>query len=74
MHHLKRRIAALESRDRIATRFVWRNSGETPDKAISKIERVLEDDVTVIGWRDQAEIGHGKERTLFPHFYTRGRG
>jgi len=52
MHHLEKRIAALESRDRIVTRFVWRNSDETSDEAITRT-RVFAEDVMIISWHDK---------------------
>lgn len=73
MHQLERRIAAAERRGKIATRFVWRNLGETPNEAITKIGGALVDDVTVIGWLDQAEAVHRKEMTLFHYFDNNGR-
>ncbi len=55
MHHLEKRIAAVEGRDRNPTQFVWRNLGETPDEAVTRTGGTLKDDVTVIGWHEQAE-------------------
>ena len=57
MRHLEKRIAAVEGRDSNSnpTQFVWRNLGETPDEAITRTGGTLKDDVTVIGWHEQAE-------------------
>ena len=49
MHHLEKRIAAVESWNKKPTWFVWRNSGETPDEAIIRIGASGED-VMIIRW------------------------
>ena len=53
MHQLEKRIAAVESRNKNSTRFVWRNSGETPDEAIIRIGASGEY-VMIISWHDEA--------------------
>ena len=50
MHHLEKRIAAVESRNKNPTRFVWRNSGETPDEANTRTGASGED--VIISWHD----------------------
>lgn len=52
MRHLEKRITAVESRDRTPTKFVWRNSDETPDEAITRT-RVSADDLMIISWHDE---------------------
>ena len=52
MHHLDKRITAVESRNKNPTRFVWRNSDETPDEAIIRIGASGED-MMIISWHDE---------------------
>jgi len=49
MHHLEKRVAAVESWNKKPTWFVWRNSGETPDQAITRTGASGED-VMIISW------------------------
>ena len=55
MHHLEKRIAAVETWNKKPTWFVWRNSGETPDEAVARVGGGLGYVVTVIGWLEPVE-------------------
>ena len=52
MRHLEKRIAALESKYKRPTQYVWRNLGETPDEAITRTGASGED-VMIISWHDE---------------------
>lgn len=55
MQNLDKRVTALESKQALPIRWVWRNAGETQAAALERAGIARESNVIIFSWKGQHE-------------------